>query len=51
MAELSGHGYVHRTHRHNGASGKEQEVKYAEEENHDGGSALSYCRHGDGSGG
>ena len=39
MAELSGHGYVHRTHRHNGASGKEQEVKYAEEENHDGGSA------------
>ena len=33
-----------------GASGKEREVNYAEEENNNGGSAMSHCRPADGSG-
>src|SRR5881296_1969073 len=41
---------VHRSDRHHGASGKERKVNYAEEENNTGGSAISHCRHADGSG-
>ena len=33
---------VHRPDRHHGASGKEQEVNYAEEENNTGGSVVSH---------
>ena len=42
---------VHRTDRHLGASGKERKgVNYAEEENNNGGSAMSHCQPADGSG-